>query len=826
MSDSPAQAGKLSATLTLEDDSRLHGVLSTLLDGRLQLESVEPLDDPDPMEPIAVERGSPAVLSVDGGVQDEALHRATVTISDIYDDNITLVFAAGDAAIASKLRETIAGGFGPGIGKIVKPPAPSPPPEPVLAAAESSEEDIPEHNPFGLAPTVVAATAEYTALLEQVEKDSLSELERALIPFLNDLTSYMLELSNRMRMNDKGGKNMHYHAATLLRKQSGNIAERMLQQIKGYFLNLTPKSDDDQLWHFNAGNVDKLDLIGIDEFDDYLAIDRMVAQGEERHRMALEALTVRMATLVDVDPNKLRLPIHVRQISRAFQSALDAQSLSQNTLTHIFDYFSKRFISQLEGYYEPINEMLAEADVCPRVESEIRMKGSLLKGKDQNIRPPRRLKATKSTRAPEEEDGHGLLENLNNWKLPPEALPVEETGEAPALAAPMNQSAEPPAQINPNALYRSVVDALNFKREAEGLTDGSALDGNTRMSGTWDGATVASESIDESKLADAQSIAKVLAALQHNTQAREDVQKGESLRAYLASNRDDIDSLQNTSGLTTESLNQLDLVDNLFGTIKSEMDVSAKLKPALGDLKIPLAKLALLDEKFFADQNHSARTVVDRLSKLAAAANFPNRALETRIGGIVDQIIDEYESDASVFDVALQKIDKLAAQQERALSRNVERVVRTQEGQEKLAQARREVDEIIHSRLPPPDAPKVLVDLVESGWRDLMVLTHLREGADSDALSKQAALLDRFHTWLDDQRSGRTDLLQLKERSEAAIELIGKLDNEISNALPTHIEHEASFEHFPECDTCSGQRQIACRRVREAARHGLIAWRV
>ncbi len=226
--------------------------------------------------------------------------------------------------------------------------------------------------------------------------------------------------------------------------------------------------------------------------------------------------------------------------------------------------------------------------------------------------------------------------------------------------------------VNPATLYRSVIDALNFKREAEGLADGNAMASGVAISSTWDGATVASTELDQSRLADAQSIARALSALQRNSQAREDVQQSDSLRAYLASNKDHIGDIQNSSGLTADSLNQLDMVDNLFGTIKSQLDVSTELKPSLGNLQIPLAKLALLDPQFFVDHSHSARNVVDKLSRLASSANFPNKVLESRINNIVDDIICDYENDASVFDTALDKIEKLLTQQERALARNIE----------------------------------------------------------------------------------------------------------------------------------------------------------
>ena len=355
-------------------------------------------------------------------------------------------------------------------------------------------------------------------------------------------------------------------------------------------------------------------------------------------------------------------------------------------------------------------------------------------------------------------------------------------------------------------LYKSVVDALNFKREAEGLLDSEGLSEGETLSGTWEGGAVPSANLDQARLADAQAIATALGALQRDAAAREAVMLSQSLRAYLAENREDIGELADSSGLTAESLNQLDMVDNLFDTIKSQLDVSSELKPAFGDLQIPLAKLALMDPNFFVDHSHPARKMVDKLSQLATSANFPNRALESRIGNIVQTIVNDYESDSQVFDFALEKIDRLLTQQERALSRNIERVVKTQEGQEKLSQARREVGRFIRETIPEHNAPKALVDLIESGWRDLLVLTHVKEGQDSDSWAEQSRHLKLLYSWLDEQQRGALDDDQSVQRSLEAQSLLELIGQQISSALPTNISHESVLEELH--DILSGTMQV------------------
>ena len=102
--------------------------------------------------------------------------------------------------------------------------------------------------------------------------------------------------------------------------------------------------------------------------------------------MAMEALTLRFAHLVDVDPNTLSNPIHVRQLCRAFQKALINVEVSREAQPLIFYYFSKRFISQLQHFYTPFNKLLANQDVLATIEEEIRVKGPQLLQNQRAVR--------------------------------------------------------------------------------------------------------------------------------------------------------------------------------------------------------------------------------------------------------------------------------------------------------------------------------------------------------------------------------------------------------------------------------------------------------
>jgi diguanylate cyclase (GGDEF)-like protein len=797
MSNPPAQPTKLSAILALDDAVQLSGPLSSLLDGRLQLDTVLDAAGSAALFNLPVD----ALVTLSIIETDAVRHRpadAKVKIAGLYHDSITLEFAAADAELATLYEGAIAEAQSSTSHTTIDAIAAADSPA-ATTAPNSVTPPGPGAAPFAKpdkGPATEAATAEYTVLLNNTQQFSLEALQTALTPFFVDLTAYLHECASRVRPGE-GEKNFHFEAASFLRRRSDSVVDRIDAQVSSYFRDLTPEHTEDHLWRYQIGSADELGMIDQQEYEDFLAIDRMVVFGEGLHRVALEALTLRMAVLIDVDPNSVRLPIHIRQICRAFQRALLDEHVPHNVLPLIYDFFAKNFIKQMDGYYRPLNTLLAENGVLPEIETEIEKRGSLLKHSPLESRPEPIIHTPKHV-TPTETQPQVLSEPQPRYLSETQLDAQRHLGEQFGGAFGNN--------VNPANLYRSVIDALNFKREAEGIAEGRVLAKGTAMSGTWEGATVASTDLDQSRLADAQSIAKVLSALQRNSQVREAVQQSDSLRAYLASNKDTIGGLQHSSGLTADSLNQLDMVDNLFGTIKSKLDVSTEMRSALGNLQIPLAKLALLDPRFFVDHTNSARNVVNKLSRLASSANFPNKALEGRINSIVDDILSDYENDDSVFNTALEKIDKLAAQQERALSRNVDRVVRTQEGQQKLAEARLEVGRIINERMQPPTAPKVLQDLINNGWRDLLVLTHVRDGAESAAWVEQVRTLDVLSLWLNEQTQSDVGDDMRVQRSLEAEPLIDLINQQISSTLPTNIGHEEVLEKLR--DILAGNTEI------------------
>ncbi|MEP4484468.1 MAG: DUF1631 family protein [Halioglobus sp.] len=649
---------------------------------------------------------------------------------------------------------------------------------------------------------------QWTPQLRALQEHSATLLEERLQLFANQLTDHLFDLSMTSG-HSESGHNIHYEALNALKKEGRKIVSAFLAEINTLYDDLTPEAHERQRGREQA-KEQSLGLVDIEEFEGYLALDRMITRGEELHQVALEALVIRVGTLLEADPLSVRLPVHIEPLCNAFQTVLRNSGLPADVIPQVLSFFVDQFIEQLDGFYSPLNAELAERGIRPNIEEEIINKGSLLKAARREREAAAAHSTTPSSASTAPTEPETQQDNLDpaTTAVDSKNETVESADSLPDLGAPQPAATEEsPAptsaktedlvdqvvdgvfekiseRFSPESLYRSVIDALNFKREAQGLTG---------VANSPTGNTNSEEVTGLGSMADTRTVADALGALQTDADSRAAVQSASSLREYLAANAGNISGLAGTDGLNNESLNQIDLVDNLFGTINSQLDVSADLRPALGNLQIPMAKLALMEPQFFVDRGHAARGVIDKLSQLASSSNFPNRSLETRVGEIVDQIVTDYDTDSAVFENALAKINKLVQQQERAHTKNVDRVVRTQQGQEKLAQAQQAVDQFIAQQLKPPHAPKVLMELVEHGWRDQLILTHVKQGPDSSAWDESIKSFKQVSSWLEQQLQGDIDSDDQLERQMEAEPLIDMIEQQINTALPANVEHVADL---------------------------------
>ena len=644
-------------------------------------------------------------------------------------------------------------------------------------------------------------------LLPELRKRSLRQLDKILNDYLMALSDHLFSMSSQPQSSDL--QEDFYETMNVIKGSTEPMREAFAKKIESFFDDTAGKTkevtkDADDF----AGT--ELNLVDIQDFEDTLSLNRMIKMGEDKYVLPLECLTLRFAELTGVEPLEARLPIHIAPICQAFKAAVSDRGVASTIAPEVYSFFASQVVRKLDAFYTSLNTYLRDQGIQPKIEEDIKRHGSLLerqrlkKKRAAAKKKPARKASSKSKQkeaAADSTETVPSLEEAANLMDDARQAGVGEggagNGSPERLAGELVDAIK--QQFNPDDLYRSVIDALNFRRESTGGGGGT---GGGAGGAAGDDAPLGfgrnKTPVDESKMAGPSALANALTALQGDREARSELHEQPSLRDYLDKNQANISELEGTEGIKSDSLNQIDLVDNLFTDLRTEIDVTPDLKPAVGDLQIPLAKLALLEPQFFANRSHPARGVIDKVAQLSSSANYPNKALENRVSSIIDNIVENYEEDSSVFETALEQLDTLSEQQLKALERNVERVVKTQDGQQKLQKAHTAVDKILRSRIRPPNAPKPIVDLVDNGWRDLLILAHVKEGPYSKAWKDYVKTLDLLSLWLiEQQRGGVSEHVQV-ERALEAEPFIDMIRQQVSEALPTNVAHEPVLDNLQE----------------------------
>ncbi len=224
----------------------------------------------------------------------------------------------------------------------------------------------------------------------------------------------------------------------------------------------------------------------------------------------------------------------------------------------------------------------------------------------------------------------------------------------------------------------------------------------------------------------------------------------------------------------------IDITDRLFEAILEQIGISDVLKKWLKKLKLAVLKVVLLDNHFFSEHDHPARQVINQLARLASSKQSTNRSLERTLEHFTSRVINEYHGDNRLFEEILVEINQLVMRQEEAYKRNAERIARAYEGQQRLTEARETVVNEINRRIAGKKVPKILLSLLdEGGWRQLLLVTLLREGIESNNFKESLSVVDQLMSWLGEKSEQECSVDDGLERDLEAPTLLTMIDREL-----------------------------------------------
>lgn len=197
-----------------------------------------------------------------------------------------------------------------------------------------------------------------------------------------------------------------------------------------------------------------------------------------------------------------------------------------------------------------------------------------------------------------------------------------------------------------------------------------------------------------------------------------------------------------------ETEHRIELVQGIFDGILSDRAIAEAAKPLLRQLEVPLLKVVLQDDAFLTAPDHPARRLLNQLAVLGSSSDLGSNGLPRFLEKITQQIIAQPTADAADLDRASEDVERLLKLQSDVHERNLQRVVRTYEGQEKLERGNAAVREVLLKIFTAPRVPALLIELLDTGWRELMLFDYVKYGADSHQWSEHLHTIGQLYRWL------------------------------------------------------------------------------
>ncbi len=224
--------------------------------------------------------------------------------------------------------------------------------------------------------------------------------------------------------------------------------------------------------------------------------------------------------------------------------------------------------------------------------------------------------------------------------------------------------------------------------------------------------------------------------------------------------------------LSGEQGDTVELVAMLFEQLGKQLQHGGSANALLGNLQLPVLRMAVADHGFFEQHEHPARQLLDTVTAAAndwldGSDDDASRLLASKLEHLVTRASEEPPSNG-LYAMLLTDIEHHLALLNRKAKAAESRHIEAAQGRERLDAARHRAAEVMAERfaLSPPRG--LLRALLDRAWSDVLALTLLRHGEDSEAFADQLAITDQLLG-----RLPMGDRKQLQQDVEAGLQQIG-----------------------------------------------------
>lgn len=437
-----------------------------------------------------------------------------------------------------------------------------------------------------------------------------------------------------------------------------------------------------------APSFDQLRLVDEDDDNAAVIIGAVALRHESRSALPIQLLCQRFAVLAAspaYEPGTL--PLGPRRLSELLVEAGTMAGFGPPLIAAVLRHFDRHVLSMYEDFAETLNGLLSNCGVMPGL-----------------AYVPLRQRAR---RTGEPKDGPG-----------------EETGRTQATAGESPRAARPADAIARGGMHLWEGDTL------EGGVDYSTLQGmlaarrglaeRFRRVGP-DAATRPAldtgTALDLLARRDAAAASSDFASIRQWLLLQARQQRGEAV------------------ALPGPQADAFELLDLLYAHVAEDVRPETPAARMMGQLRLPLARLALKNHEFLVQPGNPARQLLDVVAESGAAWQAPDdvdpqflQHLQHAVDTVQRDVGDPEATFAAALDAVETQRQVVARRAEMAERRSVEAA----RGKDRLAVARRRASEVIAGAMVGLELPVFHRNMLRQAWADVLTLAHLRHGEEAE----------------------------------------------------------------------------------------------
>lgn len=572
------------------------------------------------------------------------------------------------------------------------------------------------------------------SILEAVRSLADERLVASIGKALDETEQQLFRNAEHARSN--ADQQQWFDALRELRRGRADVAPRFLVAFERQLLSPPLRGQQAEAERPRA-SADDLDLVNPDELETRLILEDGAARAETRLAEPLFALGHRFAVLWGCPPlASIDVPVGPSALNRCLAGAIAELRLNppaMQTLLRVHD----RVVLQGGGeLLDAINELLVRLGVLPHIG------GYGMRRRERAAAP-----------SPPGEDEPAPGRTIEPEPAPSTSAPVD--GEA------FGGAMESPWTPDDQARFDALRAALASMR-------GRVSDRDERQAGGI-----------EVGLEDLQTVLSHLQSIPNPAQlvgGRRVPQSVGYVRQAMLEQLARTMPQGSRPVLRGEDEDVLDLMEAFLGTLQHDLRPDPATEQVLARLQVPLVRMALQDHSFFTRADHPARLLLNSIADASTSwlEDDPDgRRMLDRLGAIGDRLSAEFQQGVGLFQQLFGELTTHVRQTQRRAEAAERRHVEAARGRERLALARRTVDEALSLRIAARAPDELLRSTLEQAWADVLALTLLRHGAESEAYRRRLAVVDQLLELQGDGAAGPDEAKALRDEVESGLALVG-----------------------------------------------------